>query len=439
MVPYRAVARAESGGRRTLNRRTELSSWKEIANRLDVSVRAAQLWEKERGLPVRRLPGRRGRVFVRVDELEAWLLTENASFPPQPASRATGARSLIAVGAIGIVVVAIVAAVAMLAGEHPQPADTRVTAGALIVLDAVGDELWRAEFPDALLAASYSAEMFAPRLVDLDGDDSLEVVFTHFPDALEASDQLICYSATGEELWRFDSTAPLATATEDFYPTYRISNVTVADLGDGQQSIVFTVHHYLQYPTRTVVMSADGVVRGDYWHAGHVGVGRDQLQLGDLNQDGRLEIYVSGVNNARDQATLVVLDPFAMSGAGVEADPEYQFVGKSPGRELARVFFPRSSVSEHGYRYNVARFVMVRSDSLLIEVLEVVSESGPPTVIYELDRSLGVRKVIPSDTYIATHRRLYLDGKLPRSLEEEAQYLLEEFQALRRRAGTGRP
>ncbi len=52
----------------------ELNSWKEIAGRLDVSVRTAQLWERQRGLPVRRMPGGRSRVFVRVDELEAWML-----------------------------------------------------------------------------------------------------------------------------------------------------------------------------------------------------------------------------------------------------------------------------------------------------------------------------------------------------------------------------
>ena len=36
-----------------------LTSWKEIANHLQVTVRTAQLWEKQRDLPVRRVPGRR--------------------------------------------------------------------------------------------------------------------------------------------------------------------------------------------------------------------------------------------------------------------------------------------------------------------------------------------------------------------------------------------
>ena len=49
-----------------------LSSWKEIAVYLRVSVRTAQLWESERGLPVTRPPGKRGVVWANEDELDAW-------------------------------------------------------------------------------------------------------------------------------------------------------------------------------------------------------------------------------------------------------------------------------------------------------------------------------------------------------------------------------
>lgn len=420
-----------------MRQKTELSSWKEIANRLDVSVRTAQLWEKERGLPVRRLRGRRGRVFVLVAELEAWLLAEKPRFLPEPSRFATWTRGSIALAVIGIVAVAVVVAVAVLAGNQRLPADALVTGNALIAFDEAGDELWRRVFAGGLLAATYRTERFSPQVVDLDGDGSPEVLFMYSPEVLDESDELICYSAAGEELWRFDSTASLATATEEFDPTYRISNVTVADLGDGKQSIVFTVHHYLQYPTRVLVVSAEGVVSTDYWHVGHIGVGSGQLQLGDLDGDGRLEIYASGVNNARDQATLVVLDPFTMRGAGTEENPEYQFAGLEPGHELARLFFPRSSLSEYSYRYNIARSVTVHSDSLMVEILESVGDLGSPTVMYALDQSLRVRKVIPSDSYIGMHRRLYEAHELSRSLAQEEHYLLEEFQTLRRRLDLG--
>lgn len=50
----------------------ELTSWKEIAAHLGVSVRTAQKWERERNLPIRRMPGGRGRVASTVDALDRW-------------------------------------------------------------------------------------------------------------------------------------------------------------------------------------------------------------------------------------------------------------------------------------------------------------------------------------------------------------------------------
>lgn len=55
-----------------MDERRELTSWKEIAAFLGVNVRTAQKWENERKLPVRRLPGGRGRVAADVAALDAW-------------------------------------------------------------------------------------------------------------------------------------------------------------------------------------------------------------------------------------------------------------------------------------------------------------------------------------------------------------------------------
>jgi tetratricopeptide (TPR) repeat protein len=60
--------------RQTTNRR--LNSWKEIASFFGRDERTVRRWEKERGLPVHRLPGgEKGGVFVFTDELSSWLKT----------------------------------------------------------------------------------------------------------------------------------------------------------------------------------------------------------------------------------------------------------------------------------------------------------------------------------------------------------------------------
>ena len=49
-----------------------LASWKEIAHYLGVNIRTAQKWERERGLPVHRASGPRGRVSADTASLDAW-------------------------------------------------------------------------------------------------------------------------------------------------------------------------------------------------------------------------------------------------------------------------------------------------------------------------------------------------------------------------------
>lgn len=64
-----------------------LDSWKEIGAFFDRDERTVKRWEKERGLPVHRYPGARGRVFAYADELSEWLrASADATAPPAPAA-----------------------------------------------------------------------------------------------------------------------------------------------------------------------------------------------------------------------------------------------------------------------------------------------------------------------------------------------------------------
>jgi Tol biopolymer transport system component len=55
-----------------------LESWKEISGYLNREVRTAMRWEKERGLPVHRIPGKRSGVYAVAAEVDAWLHAEAA-------------------------------------------------------------------------------------------------------------------------------------------------------------------------------------------------------------------------------------------------------------------------------------------------------------------------------------------------------------------------
>jgi tetratricopeptide (TPR) repeat protein len=81
------------------NRR--IDSWKEIAAFFGRDERTVKRWEKERGLPVHRLPGERGGVFAWSHELTRWLNSTSAangspdaeSAAPTPTSASTPATA----------------------------------------------------------------------------------------------------------------------------------------------------------------------------------------------------------------------------------------------------------------------------------------------------------------------------------------------------------
>jgi tetratricopeptide (TPR) repeat protein len=62
-----------------------LDSWKEIGAFFDRDERTVKRWEKERGLPVHRYPGVKGRVYAYAEELSQWLrASTDAVQPPAP-------------------------------------------------------------------------------------------------------------------------------------------------------------------------------------------------------------------------------------------------------------------------------------------------------------------------------------------------------------------
>ena len=62
-----------------------LDSWKAIARYVGRDMRSAQRWERERGLPVHRVPGEKGgSVFAYTAELDDWLHSRNENRRPQP-------------------------------------------------------------------------------------------------------------------------------------------------------------------------------------------------------------------------------------------------------------------------------------------------------------------------------------------------------------------
>lgn len=107
---------------------TRLQSWKEIAAYLNHEVRTVRRWEKERGLPVHRIPGKRSGVYALAPEIDAWLKTEapngssrNGRVEVASPLHPSGTRKITRVAAAGAILLTVAALLWLTAGRSAAP------------------------------------------------------------------------------------------------------------------------------------------------------------------------------------------------------------------------------------------------------------------------------------------------------------------------------
>src|SRR5437870_2840088 len=150
--------------------RRRLTSWKEIASHLRREVRTVIRWEKERGLPVHRVPGGRGRsVFAYTDELDRWSAGGRApdAEPPSPTMR----WKWIGVAA-GLALLPGLAAGIAIAWPHGDIARVAVEAHGVRASTRTGRMLWI--YPLASPAIVNNRRQ--TQIADLDGDGRADVI-----------------------------------------------------------------------------------------------------------------------------------------------------------------------------------------------------------------------------------------------------------------------
>jgi len=391
----------------------ELTSWKEIADRLGVTVRTAQNWERDLGLPARHLPGPRGRVSALAAELDRW--KAGTTRPrPSPARR----RWCLAGAALAAFAAALLAGMAWM---RPGPPESfRFEPKSFLATDGRGREIWRKTFPEPLRTASYTGQSLGSNrkvwIGDLDGDGRRETLLVYSPVTHERDGEVLyCFAETGEETWRFTPGKAVSTGPgREYASTYYVGTFLVMPLETGgPPRVIVTSHHATYYPNQVAVLDHSGVVRGEYWHSGQL----PWLQAADLDDDGRTDIVLAGISNSRRRATLVVLDGRDVRGASAEPEP-YQLQGMEPARERARVFFPRTCIGRRSTEYNAVAGLGLANGTITIGVREYPFVHDA-IVNYQLTGGLEVAGVDFFDALRGLHRELEQSGHLDHRLTEE--------------------
>lgn len=338
-----------------------LDSWKEIAEYLGRDVRTVIRWEKEKELPIRRVPGgKRAGVFAYADEIDAWMIghagVEAEAELPAPASETTAGspardipRPALALRLRFVLFVAamvvLTTAAALWIDRSPSAAATRPplqrplqfaradyqasTPRGLMAGDFNGDKRLDLAFTDsvngsvvALLGDGYGqfpqrivsrAALAAPeRLVtgDFDGDGRLDVALSSYFGGRDVEVLL----GNGDGSFRRHARYDVAG---------RSRWIAASDLnGDEQFDLVVAA----STASQVIVLFGNG--DGTFRESGRYEAERDvaAIVLADLNSDGALDIVANDYRSSRGKSVSV----YANKGDGTFRARESFAAGNGP-------------------------------------------------------------------------------------------------------------
>lgn len=411
--------------------RGQLHSWKEIAHYLGVTERTAQKWERERGLPVHRMPGEKGRVVAWLDELDRW----RSSGLDKPAWWVSVGfwRVFALTSAAVLLAVTLGVALDFLLRTRAGPPVRFVLEGrSLRVLDANGREAWRTLLEQPAAEGVSPAYWLSRRLAwfgDLNADGRTEFLYAHHPDSYStAGDTLICYSHTGRVLWRYRNTRTVASRSERFAPPWLVAFVMpLPPSPGGARRVLVVTHHLSWYPAQVAVLSSEGRLLGEYWHSGHILFG----ETAELDGDPDPEVLLAGISNSYKTSTLIALDPENLHGASREEEhPDYQLLVPGGSCEKARLLFPRTCISRLLDPYSKPSGLFVHAGRIHFGTNERRGEQDC-TTLYQFDMNLNLLSAEVNDAFLACHRELEVAGRLNHPFTEAELQGLRQVRVLR--------
>ena len=405
-----------------------LNGWKEIAAHLDKGVRTAQRWEKEYGLPIRRL-GRDGGeiVFASKAELDEWqranerrtqgaaeaatALSETPDSALTAASRALRRGWWIAAG-IALAVFATWAAIARL--SPPRPARWVVEDGALKVLDRSGRPLWSRPFEFRLDDPAYSQETHPETRVavrDLDGDGSPEVVFGAWWPSKDPATAFHILNADGSVRRTIRPANRVHFGNTKFSGPWLPHSVFVVDRPGSNPAIFLSFIHAENFPSLLLEVDASGQTLAEYWSDGYV----ESVSL--VTWKGQPALFVTAANNDQSAVggSLAIFAGGHATGSAPAGDAEHRCEDCPRGAPTEFFAFPRRCMNERedGTAPPTEARVTVDGD-VVVQVSDghrQLNGGFPSIVIYTLTPSFLVSRIEVVGGALATHEEMEAKGQ----------------------------
>jgi hypothetical protein len=428
---------------------TRFDSWKEIATYLRHDLRTVRRWEKERSLPVHRVPGGgRTAVYAFRAEIDAWLRNSpdgprsnggspsdnsdgeavaaatkghNTSLQSLPAAEAPASRksgTVVLLGLSASIFAAILFLIFFEFRSHGLVAPSQASfSGRQLLAWNDGKVIWSYDFGQPLRHVAEGeggGNIQIERLLDGNQEQVLaQVPLLRFDQGNFSTDALYCFTGGGKLLWQRSFDDRVQFAGEDCGPRWDTSALLVTGAGPDRSIWCST----RSFPTSGSILfhfDAKGHSSRHFVNYGHI------YSLTEFRTSKGSFLLVGGINNEYSSAVLAVLKETELSGHSPQTGSLSTCSGCPSGKPYRYFVFPRSEVTRvSGVPYNEVHNAMVTGTRVQVQVRE--SNAAGPTVadwsMYELDHDFIPQSVQFSDHYQETHRRLSAEGKIKHSFE----------------------
>lgn len=369
-----------------------LTGWKEIAAYLHKDVRTVLRWERQRGLPIHRPPGRRGQsVYAFRSELDAWIRSSRAAdqpktdtpthAPERPAVRPTRLWLL-----SGLVLAMVTVGLSL----WPRPAIARVEIeqGGIRAFDARGRELWAHPLEGIVTPSVENNVGRTVHIGDVDHDSTPEAIVsilatTQSPDLVRSL--LLCFDGSGRIRWSLELDDVLTLDGRRFGAPWPVADLMV--FGEERKALILTAHHLVWAPSMILrVDAATGRREVRYVHPGWV------MRV-DVTQD-RRHLVAAAINNARDAQAVAVLR------ADDLAERAYVLLPRPDGSAATREPLDRQ------------HYWVAQTGAPTVRFGHSRSLSPMPETIVEFSPDFRRVRATHSDSYWEWHRTLEREGRL---------------------------
>jgi hypothetical protein len=408
-----------------------LESWKEIAASIGRDERTAMRWAKEQGMPVRRTPGKRGRVYASRAEIATWLAasgdnTESALHPVLPQPTGFARRYILAV----VLLLAIVGVGAILwtlfISRMYHPVRVRFSSDSFQALRADGGVLWTHSFSapfdlDPTKSAHPSDLERFVRITDLLGDGNREIILVAplwlTPNSENSFRMEIdCFSSGGKLLWFYSPHEMFKFGDSELEGPWILSDIMVSR--QGRSHSIYAAFNHWRWGNSFIVeidpASGRGIVR-------FVNTGTTR-SLGELQMARATYLLVGGFNNERDGGSLAMIEEGRPFGASPQtAGTRHECVSCPPGVPDFYFVFPRSELDRLRKAYeNPIINMNVAGSGFEVAKGELIPEGDDRNAQtyynFRVDPTIHPHSLRYDSYYDMLHREAEKNGELDHSL-----------------------